>query len=161
MTQPQAPFLSAEELGIEQWEYNNAVRLLAMLEDTDSGVKIDMMNGHISITSWAYRVLIEKYDCGTPACVGGHIHLMQGTCTAAENDAYVNSRYAHPVLGPLFFPGLDPSLSFTEEDNSRLRAAEADAMTDAAYCATNDQTARALRSTLTTAKSNWRAALEG
>lgn len=151
-------FLSSVELGMEMWEYDNAVRLLAMLEDPESGVKIDMVNTHVSICSVTHQLPIETYDCGSAACIGGHIHLMQGHVTPAENAAYVGSRYDHPVLGPLFFPGQDESIIYNTDGGGSYDA-EADALTDAAYHATPAQAARALRSALTTGRPNWRAAL--
>jgi len=84
--QHHVPYLTAEALGIEDWEREELVALWPQL--MAEALTLDMRRA--------------ASDCGTVCCIGGHIALSHGISVLGAR-RYVQSVGA---LTPLFFPDL-------------------------------------------------------
>jgi hypothetical protein len=83
--------LTAQELGIKAWEYRELKRLYVLLKNDK--VQLDMSNAIEEIKNKDSTLIdmdlkVKPYDCGTVACVGGHIGLAHGL-TIKETKEYV------------------------------------------------------------------------
>jgi len=84
------PYLSAEALGIEDWERDELIALWPKL--MAETLPIDMYQA--------------ASDCGTVCCIGGHIALAHGISVLGAR-RYVQN---HETLSALFFP--DRTINF-------------------------------------------------
>ncbi len=84
------PYLPAKALGIEDWERDELIGLLSKLE-TKSAL-LDMNQA--------------ASDCGSVACIGGHIALAHGVSVRGARRYVQAQGQAGGSLAALFFPDL-------------------------------------------------------
>jgi hypothetical protein len=102
-------YLSANELGIEEWERNQLVKLVDTLPNTKHNSHNDSFEEGGTGCTFNMDYGFVDYQCGTVSCIGGTMYANEyGTPTEsgyildpASADRYV---YNHSVLDELFFP---------------------------------------------------------
>jgi hypothetical protein len=84
------PYLPAKALGIDDWERDRLIELLAKLEMESA--RLDMNQA--------------ASDCGSVACIGGHIALAHGVSVRGARRYVQAQGQAGGPLAALFFPDL-------------------------------------------------------
>jgi hypothetical protein len=129
-------YLSAEALGIKEWERDELIKLWPQLERGEH--ELDMQNS-------------SSQECGSACCIGGHIARAHGMTEARDIDYYVvddcrddfEIETRSDALAPLFFP---PSDNFFGKPHP-------------SWNATGPQGARAIYNFLTTGNPEWDAVM--
>jgi hypothetical protein len=105
-------YLSANELGIEEWERNQLVKLVDTLPNTKHNSHNDSFKVGGTGCTFNMDYGFVDYQCGTVSCIGGTMYANEyGQVTEQgyiidefSTDDYI---YKHPVLADLFFPDID------------------------------------------------------
>jgi hypothetical protein len=84
------PYLPAAALGVEEWERDALIALAAKL--LDESIALDMMR--------------SASDCGSVACIGGHMALAHGISVRGARRYVQNQAQFSGPMAALFFPDL-------------------------------------------------------
>jgi hypothetical protein len=84
------PYLPAAALGVEEWERDELIALASRL--LDESIELDMMR--------------SASDCGSVACIGGHMALSHGISVRGARRYVQNQAQSNGPLAALFFPDL-------------------------------------------------------
>lgn len=157
-------FMTAEDLGREQMEYDALVSVLGKLERGEIGHKnfdmsCPMRDLRVSKTYFNNDGLISSTiteDCGTAGCIGGYVAVEMGI----EPKSYV---YGNDN----FYSYDDNDLSFREKGNQTAIGRlyfprnRYNRMVDCIRSITPEEGAHALRNYLTTGEACWEEVLDG
>lgn len=103
-------YLSAETLGIEEWERDGLIMTMRRLYILPNFGSVGEANESEEVCFFDIGQAAAKYDCGTVACIGGWNYLLtHGMNEIAGADDYVDSilitdNEDHP-LSALYYPG--------------------------------------------------------
>ena len=84
------PYLPAAALGVEEWERDELIALASRL--LDESIALDMMR--------------SASDCGSVACIGGHMALSHGISVRGARRYVQNQAQVNGPTAALFFPDL-------------------------------------------------------
>lgn len=102
-------YKTAEELGIEQWEFNGLLAVVDLLKKDAVHATEEVMESETKLTQPLFNMdyCAHKYDCGTVACIGGWTYILHNALDhemLSNADVSAILDYVEPggVTGKLF-----------------------------------------------------------